>query len=62
MRYKCICAYDGTLFHGFQVQKGLRTVQEEIEAVLLIIHKKKIRIHASGRTDAGVHVESSFPF
>lgn len=55
MRYKCICAYDGTLFHGFQVQKGLRTVQEEIEAVLLIIHKKKIRIHASGRTDAGVH-------
>lgn len=55
MRYKCICAYDGSQFHGYQMQKDLRTVQEEIEAVLLIINKKKTRIYASGRTDTGVH-------
>jgi tRNA pseudouridine38-40 synthase len=55
MRYKCIVAYDGTNFHGFQVQGDLRTVQSEIEAVLLIITKTKTRIHASGRTDTGVH-------
>ena len=55
MRYKCIVAYDGTNFHGFQVQGELRTVQSEIEAVLLIITKTKTRIHASGRTDTGVH-------
>ena len=33
MRYKCIVSYDGTCFHGFQVQPNLRTVQEEIEKV-----------------------------
>lgn len=55
MRYKCLVSYDGTLFHGFQIQGKLRTVQSEIEAVLLIILKKKTRIHGAGRTDTGVH-------
>lgn len=55
MRYKCSVSYDGSLFHGFQTQKGLRTVQQEIENVLLIIYKHKTPIYASGRTDAGVH-------
>ena len=55
MRYKCIVSYDGTCFHGFQVQPNLRTVQEEIEKVLQIICKKKITIFPSGRTDTGVH-------
>ena len=41
MRYKCTVSYDGTMFHGFQTQDNLRTVQEEIEKVLLIINKKK---------------------
>jgi tRNA pseudouridine38-40 synthase len=54
-RYKCTCAYDGTLFSGFQVQKDLRTVQGEIEAVLLEINKHKTVIYPSGRTDTGVH-------
>lgn len=55
MRYKCICSYDGSSFHGFQTQKNLRTVQEEIELALLKINKKPIIIHTSGRTDVGVH-------
>jgi len=55
IRYKCICSYDGTNFHGFQIQTNLRTVQEEIENVLKIILKKDITIYSSGRTDAGVH-------
>lgn len=55
MRYKCIVSYDGSAFHGFQVQGNLRTVQDEIEKVILIIAKKKIRIHSAGRTDTGVH-------
>lgn len=57
MRYKCICSYDGTLFHGFQVQGELRTVQGEIENVLKIIHKKPVTIFASGRTDTFVHAK-----
>lgn len=55
MRYKCTVSYDGTLFHGFQIQDNLRTVQKEIEDVLLIINKKKTIIYPSGRTDTGVH-------
>ncbi|HNZ50136.1 MAG TPA: tRNA pseudouridine(38-40) synthase TruA [Bacilli bacterium] len=55
MRYKCIVAYDGTLFHGFQTQGHLRTVQSEIEQVLLAINKEATMIYPSGRTDAGVH-------
>lgn len=55
MRYKCIVAYDGTNFHGFQVQNDLRCVQSEIEAALLVITKKKTKIYGAGRTDAGVH-------
>lgn len=55
MRYKCTVSYDGSSFHGFQVQNDLRTVQLEIEQVLHIITKTDTRIHPSGRTDAGVH-------
>lgn len=55
MRYKCIVSYDGTNFHGFQVQDNLRTVQEEIEKVLKVITKTDTRIYPAGRTDTGVH-------
>ena len=55
-RYKCILAYDGANFAGYQVQPGKRTVQLEVEQALNKIHKgESIRIAASGRTDAGVH-------
>ena len=55
MRYKAVVMYDGTMFHGFQSQDNLRTVQEEIEKVLKIITKKETRIFPAGRTDTGVH-------
>ena len=55
-RIKCIISYDGTLFNGYQVQPNQRTVQTDIETVLTRMHKgTKVRIHASGRTDTGVH-------
>lgn len=55
MRYKCTVMYDGTTFHGFQAQDGIKTIQGEIERALLIINKKPVTIHPSGRTDTGVH-------
>ena len=55
MRYKLTIAYDGAYFHGFQRQKDLISVQEEIEKALSIIMKEPITINGSGRTDAGVH-------
>ena len=44
MRYKCTLMYDGTNFHGFQIQDDLRTVQLEIENVLKIITKEPMEI------------------
>lgn len=55
IRYKCVVMYDGTNFHGFQVQPELRTIQEEIESVLRIICKCETKIYGAGRTDTGVH-------
>lgn len=57
-RIKCIVAYDGTLFHGWQIQVKERSVQEEIQKALKKITGEDIIIHSSGRTDAGVHAEN----
>ena len=55
-RLKATISYDGTLFAGYQVQPGERTVQLEIEKVLSVMHKgKTVKVIASGRTDAKVH-------
>jgi len=56
-RYKMTIAYDGTDYAGWQVQPRKNTVQAEIERVLQTVTGKKVRIHHSGRTDAGVHAK-----
>ena len=56
MRYfKLTIAYDGTDFHGWQIQAEKPTVQGEIVNVLRRITQEHIHLHGSGRTDAGVH-------
>ncbi len=50
-----MCAYDGTGFSGWQSQAGGLAIQDVIEACLARIFKGPVRIHGSGRTDAGVH-------
>ena len=54
VRVKLVVSYNGKNFSGYQIQPNKRTVQEEIEKVLEFLLKEKIRIYASGRTDAGV--------
>lgn len=55
-RLKVTISYDGTNFAGYQVQPGERTIQLELENVLMKMHKgEKVRVIASGRTDARVH-------
>ncbi len=52
---KLVLAYDGTDYHGSQIQAGVPTIQGVLEEALERILGQKTRIHASGRTDAGVH-------
>jgi tRNA pseudouridine38-40 synthase len=54
-RIKITLAYDGTDFHGWQVQPGLETIQGSIEGVIASIEGKPVHVAGSGRTDAGVH-------
>lgn len=48
-------AYDGTAYHGWQVQPGLATIQGILEAILAGIEGTPVHVMGSGRTDAGVH-------
>ena len=57
MNYKFLIQYDGTDFHGWQVQDNQRTVQGELERVLSLIEDADVSVAGSGRTDAGVHAE-----
>jgi tRNA pseudouridine38-40 synthase len=57
MNFKLTIQYDGTGFHGWQIQDGLRTVQGELTSALSLIDGREVTVHGSGRTDAGVHAE-----
>lgn len=54
-RLRLIVAYCGTPWRGWQSQEGGDTVQDVLEAAILKFAGIPIRIHGSGRTDAGVH-------
>ncbi|HEX6590167.1 MAG TPA: tRNA pseudouridine(38-40) synthase TruA [Longimicrobiales bacterium] len=54
-RIRLTLHYDGADFHGWQVQRGVRTVQQELEAALERLTTQPIRVAAAGRTDTGVH-------
>ena len=55
MRYLITFSYDGSKYFGYQKQKGVNSVQEDLEKVLSLINNKPVSVCASGRTDAGVH-------
>jgi tRNA pseudouridine38-40 synthase len=55
MNVRLVIQYDGTDFHGWQKQPGLRTIQGTIEDAIFRISREKPKLIGSGRTDSGVH-------
>jgi tRNA pseudouridine38-40 synthase len=56
--YKIIIQYDGTDYHGWQVQPNGRTIQGELSRALALLDHRNVTVHGAGRTDAGVHAEA----
>ena len=54
-RYFITLSYDGTNYHGWQVQPNGNSVQEELQRALSLLLREPIAITGAGRTDAGVH-------
>ncbi len=55
MRYFIHLSYDGTRYHGWQVQPHAITVEGELERCLSILLRQSVDVVGAGRTDAGVH-------
>ncbi|MFC1926332.1 tRNA pseudouridine(38-40) synthase TruA [Chloroflexota bacterium] len=52
-----VVEYDGTRYHGFQIQNGVPTIQGEIEQALMKATVSETHIVGAGRTDAGAHAK-----
>lgn len=55
MRYFITFSYDGTAYHGWQIQPHCVTVQEELQKALFTLMRKPMEVVGAGRTDTGVH-------
>jgi tRNA pseudouridine38-40 synthase len=53
--WKLTLTYDGTAYHGWQIQPGLATIQGELQAAIRRVLGESPLPQGSGRTDAGVH-------
>jgi len=54
-RVKLVVAYDGSAYHGWQIQPGAPTVEGELNKVLSELLQEEIQVIGASRTDSGVH-------
>ena len=59
-RYFIEIAYNGTNYHGWQIQQNARSIQAEINSALSTILQEEILVTGAGRTDTGVHAKQTF--
>ena len=55
MRYFIELSYDGTAYHGWQIQPNGNSVQETLQKALSMLLREEVTVTGAGRTDAGVH-------
>ena len=55
MRYFITLGYDGTRFHGWQIQPNSISVQGELQRCLSLLLRRNVTLTGAGRTDTGVH-------
>ena len=55
MRVKLVVAYDGTVYHGWQLQKNGNTIEAELNKHLSALLQEEIQVIGASRTDSGVH-------
>ncbi len=60
MRYFLEISYNGTAYHGWQIQENAHSIQAEFEKALSKLLRSNIRVMGQGRTDTGVHAISSW--
>lgn len=55
MRYFIFFGYDGTHYHGWQIQPNANSIQQELQRALSLLLRKDMEVIGAGRTDTGVH-------
>ena len=55
MRYFVTFCYDGSRYHGWQIQPNGDSVQQQLQRALSLLLRREISVTGAGRTDAGVH-------
>ena len=53
--FKLTLEYDGTSYHGWQIQPNVPTIQSELETAIRQVAQQPVNVVGAGRTDAGVH-------
>lgn len=60
MRYFIKLAYNGTAYHGWQIQPNAATVQETLNKAFSVLLNSEINLMGAGRTDTGVHAREMY--